>query len=191
MLLQCSTGRKGLVRVHAKYSAIPPKICSICVYVVHVYALKSYEVLISGWLLTQEVLANSWIAASVFAGSSILSCECSVCSGGYVFVIIIIYWGSHHCIVNSLQMFTVSNILDHWDLLLYMWLALQKPVLSPMTADLIFHYEHNSTWQISPSEQATLRGSAFVVGCFSVAQWQSVWVAWGPNGTPRSKWLVG
>ena len=55
--------------------------------------------------------------------------------------------------------------------------------------DLIFHYEHHSTrinCQISHSKQATLEWSAFA-GCFSVAKWQSIRAAWGPNG---SLWMA-
>ena len=43
-----------------------------------------------------------------------------------------------------------------------------------VAADLIFHYEQNSNYQILHSK---------LVICFSVAQWQSIWELWGPNGS--------
>ena len=52
-----------------------------------------------------------------------------------------------------------------------------------MTTDLIFHCEQNGAWlnyQYSHSKQATLKRSAFA-GCYSVAQWWSVWAIWGLN----------
>jgi len=74
----------------------------------------------------------------------------------------------------------------------YDCMALRKPVLLPITADLIFHYEHNSIWinfQISHAKQATLKWSTFA-DCFSVAQWWSIQAAWGSNGSFTNLWMA-
>ena len=81
---------------------------------------------------------------------------------------------------NKLQLSVVISNIHAFKI----WLDLQNVVLSPMTGSSIFCHKHQETsihYQVSLPKWSSPKWSAFT-GCFSLAHWQSIQVAWVLNG---------